>query len=193
MYRPAEVYRWRFSFSLAKMALLVLGLMGPTWLRAETISGTIQDSSGAVIAGARIEITGRNLVQPIMLSSDSTGKFGSPDLKPATYSVRVTRDGFEPLIKTVDLQGSIPLQITLTISKPNVSISVAGNSLDFANSDPVYRDLRGIGLSQTFRFDNYTLVWDAATFQFQKGTLTFLSPVNGVSTARSLSARDISI
>ncbi len=63
-----------------------------------------------------------------------------------------------------------------------MSISVAGKSLAFANSDPVYRQLRQIGLGQTFRFDNYTLVWDAATFQFQKGTLTFLSPVNGVST-----------
>ncbi len=95
---------------------------------------------------------------------------------------RVARDGFEPLIKTVDLQGSVQLQLALTIAKPSVSISVAGKSLAFANSDPVYRQLREIGLGQTFRLDNYTLTWDAATFQFQKGTLTFLSPVNGVST-----------
>ena len=156
--------------------------MGPTWLRAETISGTIQDPSGAVIAGARIEITGGDLAQPVVLSSDSVGRFASPDLKPGTYSVRVARDGFEPLIKTVDLQGSVQLQLALTIAKPSVSISVAGKSLAFANSDPVYRQLREIGLGQTFRLDNYTLTWDAATFQFQKGTLTFLSPVNGVST-----------
>jgi hypothetical protein len=182
MHRPAEAHRWRFFFFLLKMALFLLWLMGPTRLRAETISGTIQDPSGAVIAGARIEISGGDLAQPVVLSSDSLGKFASPDLKPGTYSVRVTRDGFEPLVKTVDLQGSAQLQLTLTIAKPSVSISVAGKSVAFANSDPVYRQLREIGLGQTFRFDNYTLSWDAATFQFQKGTLTFLSPVSGVST-----------
>jgi hypothetical protein len=182
MHRPAEARRWRLSFCSLKMALFLLGLMGPTWLCAETISGTIQDPSGAVIAGARIEISGGDLAQPVVLSSDSVGKFASPDLKPGTYSVRVARDGFEPLVKTVDLQGSAQLQLTLTIAKPSVSISVAGKSVAFANSDPVYRQLRDIGLGQTFRFDNYTLSWDAATFQFQKGTLTFLSPVSGVST-----------
>src|SRR5271168_138682 len=40
------------SFSLLDFALLLLVcLLVPTWLSAETISGTILDSSGAVIAG----------------------------------------------------------------------------------------------------------------------------------------------
>src|SRR5258708_8676868 len=103
-------------------------------------------------------------------------------MKGGKYWVGVTGDSFEPLIKNVALQGSVQMQLALTIAKPSVSISVAGKSLAFANSDPVYRQLREIGLGQTFRLDNYTLTWDAATFQFQKGTLTFLSPVNGVST-----------
>ena len=156
--------------------------MAPAWLHADTISGTVQDPSGAVIAGARIEITGGDLAQPILLSSDALGKFTSPDLKPGTYSLRVTREGFEPLVKTVNLPGAGVLQLTLSIAKQREVISVPGKSLAFANSDPVYRQLRNVGLGQTFRFDNFTLTWDAATFQFQKGTLTFLSPVDGVVT-----------
>jgi hypothetical protein len=135
-----------------------------------------------VIAGARIEIVGADLAEPVVLSSDELGRFASPDLKPGTYTVRVTRDGFEPSAKTADLRGSVQLQLSLTIAKQQVNISVAGKSLAFANSDPVYRQLRQIGLGQTFRFDNFALTWDTATFQFQKGTLTFLSPVNGVVT-----------
>jgi hypothetical protein len=180
MHRPAEV-RQRPFFWL-KMASVFLLLLIPAWLPAETISGTIQDQSGAVIAGARIEITGGALAQPIVFLSDGLGKFASSDLKPATYSMKVTREGFEPLIQTVDLRESVPLQLTLTIAKPQFNISVTGKSLAFANSDPVYRQLRGIGLGQTFRFDNFTLISDVATFQFQKGTLTFLSPVNGLVT-----------
>ena len=117
-----------------------------------------------------------------MLSSDGQGKFASPDLKPGIYSLRVMRDGFEPLVKTVNLQGPVQLQLELAIAEQKVTVSVPGKSAAFANSDPVYRQLREIGLGPTFRFDNFTLTADAATFQFQKGTLTFLSLVNGVVT-----------
>ena len=181
MHCPAAARRSWFSFSL-RIALFLFCLMSPASLLSQTISGTIQDSSGAVIAGAHIEITGSDLLQPLVLSSDGLGKFSSPDLKAGTYSLRVTRDGFEPLVKAVDLQGPVQLQLTLTVAKQEVTISVPGKSMAFANSDPVYRQLREIGLGQTFRFDNFTLPWDAATFQFQKGTLTMLTPVNGIVT-----------
>jgi Carboxypeptidase regulatory-like domain len=173
--------RERFS-SWLPVAVFLLWLMVPTWLRSETISGTVQDPSGAVIAEARIEISGKELAQAVVFSSDGLGKFASPELKPGTYSVRVDREGFEPLVKTVDLQGSLQLRLTLAIAKQQVSVTVTGKGLAFANSDAIYRQLRGIGLGQGFRFDNFTLVWDAATFQFQKGVLIFLNPVNGVAT-----------
>jgi hypothetical protein len=181
MLRLTDARPRRRSF-LLKTALFLLCLTAPAGLRAQTISGTVQDPSGAVIAEARIEITGGSLVQPVALSSDGQGKFVSPDLKPGTYSVRVTRDGFEPLVKTVDLEAAVQLQLTLTVAKQRINISVAGKSLAFTNSDPVYRQLRELGLGQTFRFDNFNMTWDAATFQFQKGTLTMLSPVNGIVT-----------
>jgi hypothetical protein len=92
--REAKTRRLR-TFFLLKTALFLLLVMASTSLLSETISGSIQDPSGAVIVGARIEITGGELTQPIVLSSDGLGKFASPDLKLATYSVRVTRAGFE--------------------------------------------------------------------------------------------------
>ena len=164
------------------MALFLLCLIVPSALYAQTISGTVQDPSGAVIAGARIEITGGDLTQPITLVSDGLGKFASSALKPGTYSVRVTREGFEPLIKSVNLQAAVELQLTLAIAKQQEVVSVPGKSLAFANTDHVYRQLRDLGLGESFHFDNFTLTSDAATFQFQKGTLTFLSPVDGVVT-----------
>ena len=140
------------------------------------------DSSGALIAAARIEISGGDLAQPIVLSSDGLGRFASPDLKPATYVLKVTRDGFEPLTKKLDLQVSAELQLTLEVAQQQVSVSVTAKGLAYANSDPVYRKLRDVTLGPSFHFDNFTLTWDAATFHFEKGTLTFLNPVNGVVT-----------
>ena len=124
--------------------------------------------------------TGPAVTQPVVLSSDGLSEFVSSDLKPGKYSLRVIREGFETLTKTLDLPGTLHLELTLAIAQQKVTIAVPGKSLAFANSDPLYRQLRGIGLGQTFRFDNCTLSWDVATLQFVKGTLTFLSPVDGV-------------
>src|SRR5580658_1976063 len=96
MHRLAAA-RPRHISLLLKMTWWLPSLLGPTSLRADTISGTVQDPSGAVIASAQIEITGGDLQQPVVLSSDGLGRFASADLKPGAYSLRVIRDGFEPL------------------------------------------------------------------------------------------------
>src|SRR5580704_4173956 len=91
----------RFHFLCAAMvALLCLALA--TRLRADTISGTVKDPSGAVVAGARVEISGGNLTQPIVLTSDESGKFAAPNLTPGNYSVRVSKDGFDDVVKAVE-------------------------------------------------------------------------------------------
>src|SRR6202020_1113743 len=87
-----------------------------------------------------------------------------------------------PLNQTIDLKTSLELNLTLVVATQQVSVTVPGTSLAFVNSDPVYRQLRQVGLGQTFRFDNFTLTCDGGTFHFDKGTLTFLSPVQGVVT-----------
>ena len=63
---------------LAKQALsklLLLCLVLPVCLHAANITGTVKDPSGAVIPGARLEITGEGIAQPIVLVSDGLGKF----------------------------------------------------------------------------------------------------------------------
>jgi len=181
MYRRATVppaHRLcRFS-----RAFVIIFLAAPVSLFAQTISGTVLDPSGAVIAGARIEISGGDLTQAIVLESDGLGMFTSPDLKPGKYTLQVTRDGFAPLTRSVDLKTAVVLQLTLAIAEEKVTIAVPGKNLAFANSDPVYRQLRDLSLGDTFRFDNFTLTLDVGTFRFERGTLTWLKPVNGIVT-----------
>ena len=167
---------------LGFLFVLFISLVAPPRLHAATISGTVKDASGAVIAGARIEISGGSLTEPLVLSSDGLGRFSSPDLVPGEYQLQVTHDGFEPLTESITLQTSLDLQLTLEVARVQTAISVPGKVSPFANSDPVYRQLRTLGLGDTFRFDNFTMPADVGTFQFQSGTLTFLSPVEGVVT-----------
>jgi hypothetical protein len=179
---PETTFSLKYFSALLKFFLLMCCLAVPLCLHADTISGTVEDQSGALVPGARIEISGGDLAQPLVISSDAVGKFSSPDLKPGTYTLRITRDGFEPLAKTVELHGAAELELKLAVAKQRVEVTVPGKNLAYANSEPNYRKLRDIGLGKTFRFENFTMPIDVATLQFQKGTLTLLPPVNGVVT-----------
>jgi hypothetical protein len=131
-----------------------------------------------VVPGARIEITGEDLPQAVVLRSDDTGKFTAPDLKPGKYSVRVLKEGFEEAVIPVELSGSVDLEVKLTVAEQQVKITVTENNVAFLNSDVAYRQLRDIGPSHSYHCENFTLPVDVGTFQLISGTLTFLPPVN---------------
>jgi Carboxypeptidase regulatory-like domain/Peptidase family M1 domain len=151
-------------------------------IRADTIAGTVKDPQGQLVAGARIEITGGELSAPIVLASDGEGNFSVPDLKPGKYSVRITQSGFEPVIQTVDLHGSADLPLTLTLAAQQSTVVVTGRSTGYANSDPDYVKLRNIGLGDSVKVDDVTLNLDVGSIHFKTGTLTYLTPIEGLET-----------
>jgi len=169
----------RFLLS-AVFFLLCLGTGAE--LRADTLSGTVKDPSGLPVAGAKVEVTGEMLAQPITVTTDQTGRFVAGDLKPGKYSVKVTKDGFQPVTSTVDLKGTSDLQLTLAIAEQQTSVTVTTKVSAYANSDSFYQQLREIALGKTYRCDDFTMPLDVATFVFKSGTMTFLAPVNGVET-----------
>ncbi|MGH9649540.1 MAG: hypothetical protein ACRD3I_03610, partial [Terriglobales bacterium] len=62
-------------------------------------------------------------------------------------------------------------------SRPATPPAPAGQQ---PNSDPVYQQLRNVGLSgEVAVASNLLLKRDAATFTFSSGTFQFLAPVNG--------------
>ncbi len=168
--------RRRFLFLPAALALLILGLASP--LLAGTISGTVKDPSGAVVAGARIEITGGDLAQPVILTTDDSGRFTAPNLNPGSYSLRVVKENFADLAIPVDLRETADLPLTLALAPKQTNIHVAAENREFANSDPVYRPLRDGGLGPTYLCKDFTLRLDAGTFILKSGTITLLAPVN---------------
>jgi hypothetical protein len=153
-----------------------------TPLRADTISGTVHDPSGAVVVGAHVEITGGNLMQAIALTSDASGKFTASNLAAGKYTVRVSKEGFEELVTEVDLHGSADLSLTLSITKQQTEVTVSEKNLAYANSDPVYRQLRDASLGNSFHCENFKLTLDVGTFEFKSGTFTLSSPVNNFET-----------
>ena len=175
-----KLFRLRALPSAFAILLALFALASP--LRADTLSGTVKDPSGATVSGARIEISGPALPQPIILTSDAAGKFIAPNLPAGTYNLKVQKDGFDLLTTTVDLHGTTDLPLTLAITAQQTTVTVSANNLALANSDPFYRQLREIGLGETFFLENVNFTLDVGTFDLKSGTLTFLNLVDGKQT-----------
>ena len=171
----------RFKFFHVLILALVC-LIFTSHANADTLSGTVKDPSGGIVIGARIEISGANLLQPLVFTTDESGKFVAPNLEAGKYSVRVGKEGFDDVLTEVDLHGTADLAFSLKIAAPETRITVSEKSAAFANSDAAYRQLREIGLGDTYRCENFTFSMDVGTFELKTGTLTFLSPVNKLET-----------
>src|ERR1700691_741847 len=65
-----------------------------------TLSGTVTDPSGSVIAGAEVAIKnlGTGIVRTV--TTDSAGLYSAPNLIPGSYEVAVTASGFSRAVQT---------------------------------------------------------------------------------------------
>jgi hypothetical protein len=113
-----------------------------------------------------------------VVTTDDEGKFVVPNLAAGKYAVRVSKEGFEDGVAALDLKGTAELAVNLTIASQQTSVNVTGTALAFANSDPVYRQLRDIGVGRTHQVENVVLPMDVGTFEFKSGTITLLNVVN---------------
>ena len=64
-----------------------------------TLTGTVSDQSGAVIAGATVTVTEVATGLTYSLKTDDTGVYARPALKPGTYVVQVEAQGFKTDIR----------------------------------------------------------------------------------------------
>ncbi len=82
-----------------KLALLLLSVLAfaPSLFAQKTtgtITGTVTDNSGAVVAGASVTVTAAQTGATRTSETNSEGSFFFPELNPGVYSVTVTQPGF---------------------------------------------------------------------------------------------------
>lgn len=85
--------------AIACLCLLQLVFVGVLCAQANraTITGTVTDSSGALVAG--VEVTAKNLGTNVLASTvtNTDGIYSIPNLFPGTYSLDFKKTGFKPL------------------------------------------------------------------------------------------------
>ena len=103
-----------------------------------TISGTVTDSSGAVVSGAAVKITNTNTNIVTALTTNRAGVYNATSLNPGVYKVEAAAAGFKTAIaKGVVLEVNADLKIDLTLPVGNASetVQVTAEMLQTQQSD----------------------------------------------------------
>jgi hypothetical protein len=104
-----------------------------------TITGTVTDSSGAVVPGAVVTITNDATNVSLKTQSNGRGIFVAPELNVATYSITIAKKGFKNYTVTgIELHPTETVQVNgaLTIGAASETITVAATSTDVELSSP---------------------------------------------------------
>ena len=75
-----------------------------------TVTGTVTDPAGAVVAGANIEAKNTETGVLFQVASTDTGNFTIPQLPAGVYEVSVTVPGFKKYVRT-----GLTVEVTQTI------------------------------------------------------------------------------
>ena len=103
-----------------------------------SVTGTIVDAAGAVIAGAQVQLINSISRQPREFSSSSTGAFEFGSILPGIYTLKVTHAGFKTYEQqnvTISSQERVDMHtIKMTVGDVTTSIEVAAESAHVATN-----------------------------------------------------------
>lgn len=129
----------RFRRVVAGLALAAaLVLAGHATLQAQTtsasVSGSVKDAQAAVLPGASVTLTSETQGTALTSVTDGMGNFFFPYVRPDTYTLKVSLQGFQTVQKMkVVVNANDRLMagaFTLAIGQINESVTVTGQSSD---------------------------------------------------------------
>jgi hypothetical protein len=99
-----------------------------------SVTGTVKDPSGAVVANAAVEI--QNPVSAFVrtTSTDSSGRFTIPNVPFNPYHLTVTGEGFDAYVRDIDVRSIVPVSLNISLqvkgSSETVTVEAGGDLLE---------------------------------------------------------------
>ncbi|HEY6253386.1 MAG TPA: TonB-dependent receptor [Candidatus Angelobacter sp.] len=126
--------------ALLFLGVFVLGYNAHAQGNAGAIQGVVKDSSGAVVPGARVEIT--NLVSKFHqeTTSGTTGDYKFSNVPFNPYHMGITAKGFAPFTQDVEVRSGVPVtaDATLTVGGSSTTVTVEADSKDLLEVEPTF-------------------------------------------------------
>src|SRR6185437_80983 len=124
-------YYWRQSMRkvLLCVSLLLTGAL--VWGQTNTavITGTVTDPAGAVVPGAAVTIDNQSTGASLTFTTNGQGYYTSAPIDPGTYSVTVTKSGFQSQTQTgliLQVQARLAVNFTMTVGQVSEKVVVTG-------------------------------------------------------------------
>jgi len=129
------------SYSI--LAIVLLFSAAASWAQlgnSGSIEGVVKDSSGGVVAGAKVEISFPVTGYQRQTTTGSDGIFRFTNVPFNPYHLTVTADNFAGYSQDVDVRSTVPasLQISLKIGTATTSVTVEANAGDLVEKDPSF-------------------------------------------------------
>ncbi len=130
----ASALRW------ALVSTLFVGQFYAVYAQSErgTITGVVQDSSGAVIPGAKVTVTNPETNVNLDATTNQVGEYTVPSVQPGVYNVRVEKQGFRPTEKkgvNVDAATSVRADVSLEVGTSTQAVEVQASAISLQTED----------------------------------------------------------
>jgi hypothetical protein len=105
-----------------------------------SVTGTVVDPSGAVVANASVEIHNPVSGFERTTTTDAAGKFSVPNIPFNPYHLSVTGEGFNSYAQDIDVRSVVPvtLNVTLKVKGSTESVTVEASGGDLLENDPTF-------------------------------------------------------
>ena len=105
-----------------------------------SVTGTVEDPSGAAVPGADVTIINQGTTQQTAVKSDSQGRYSLLNLLPGTYNLRVSASGFRTaeqtgIIISPNIVGRIDMKLEVGKMSEQVSVSAQAVQLQTDKAD----------------------------------------------------------
>ena len=133
------------KFSLLCNVLAVLAFAGAAWSQGiSTMNGTVADSSGAVIVGARITITEVDTGLSRESVSNAEGLYVISSLRPTRYALRAEAPGFRGFSQsgiTLQANDTATLNVRLEVGAASEVVEVQASAVQVDTSTPTLKQV----------------------------------------------------
>ena len=118
-----------FAGCIWSVCLLVLVSMAVGQTDTARLTGTVTDSSGAVVSGATITVTNSATQRSVSVTTAGDGNYSIPALAPGRYQVEVKQTGFKDYTQeiTLETQQVAALNMQLAVGEASEKIEVTGD------------------------------------------------------------------
>jgi hypothetical protein len=113
-------------FTMVMGAVMSLAALCSAQVTTGTISGTVRDTSGAIVPGAKVTITNLGKGTSLVYRTDQKGYYYAPFLIPGVYGVTVEKNGFKTETRRgITLQVDQVARIDVTLSPGAVTQTIS--------------------------------------------------------------------